>query len=161
MWRWWFVLVVGCSQPAAPPPSRPPPVEDPPDERPTRSGTVESARFSWQKERDQYVPFDGSRGPCRTPHPDNPHDCPRRPSRIAGKVVQYVLRDGALVIRIDRGRRDSVDRGWTATLLDDRDREIAPSSPITSVHDDESFATVSVGPDTVQANRRVLLERGR
>jgi len=160
--RWWIVFLVACSQPASPP-SKPPPPDDPPDEiaKPAGDAARKHPSFVWQHERDHYVRFDDATNPCREPNPDNPPDCPRSPSRIAGKILDSQIRDGAVEIAIDRGRRDSVDRGWTATILDERDRAISRPSSITRISEDESYASVAVGPDLVQANRHVLLERGR
>ncbi|MEO8707341.1 MAG: hypothetical protein ABI867_45355 [Kofleriaceae bacterium] len=152
--RWLLVVVVACSQPTSPSPSKPPPVDDPPGE--VVKPVAEGPGFVWQKERDGYKRFDG--GACREPSPDNPTDCPRPPTRLAGQIVSSAVTGGAVVITIDRGRRDHVDRNWTATLLDDRDRAVAPAVAIIRVEDAVTDARIELTPDSIAQHRHILLE---
>lgn len=78
---------------------------------------------------------------------------------LKAKVVKLRASSGGVVVTLNRGKSDGVDRGWSGqVLLGDTDNPLADGVfKIIKVTKRESKAKIKLTIDQVKANRRVLL----
>ena len=83
----------------------------------------------------------------------------RGPSEVKGRIVDYTLSArGGIVIKIDKGQKAGVAKGWKGQVVDRAGNPIEGGSfKVVRVTKRESQGKVKLSVDQVKSNTRVLL----
>ena len=149
----WLVLI-GCSQPAAPI-ERPKPDPDATPDVPNRW------RYHWEERRQAYKRVThsfSSRCDQQRPDPSMPgFFYPIGPTDMAALVVGRETVGGQTTLFLDRGPADGVDDKWLGALLDDAGHRLHRWVCVTVGRSGRAAITIDLGLEEIGSHRHVAL----
>jgi len=153
----WLVLV-GCSQPAAP-------IERPKHDPDATPDVPDRWRYRWEERREAYKRVTNRfASPCEKQRPDASMPgffYPAGPSDMAALVVGRETTAGQSTLYLDRGPADGVDENWSGALLDESGRRLHPWVCVTIGRSQRAAITIDLPLEDIGSYRHVALFQER